>query len=121
MYICIYIYIYMRRTHAPTCCVRARVRVRFGAHASVPTRASAFRRRGSRVARLAGVLLGVGVQRQHRRVEHGVGHHLVPCMLIISYSSLSMWIYISISPSFMFIYMCVIMYMYLYIPVYIRT
>jgi hypothetical protein len=46
-----------RRTHARTCCVRARarvcvcdwaracVRVRLGAHASAPTRASAFRRR----------------------------------------------------------------------------
>ncbi len=65
-----------RRTHAPTCCVRARaracVRVRLGAHASAPTHASAFRRRGPRVARLAGVPLGVGVQREHRRVEHRV-------------------------------------------------
>ena len=61
-----------RRTHAPTCCVHVRVRVcacAIGALASAPTHASAFRRRGPRVARLAGVLLGVGVQREHRIVE----------------------------------------------------
>jgi hypothetical protein len=91
MHACIYIHVRLatstngsprraRRTHAPMCCVRARVRVRLGAHASVPTRASAFRRRGSRVARLAGVLLGVGVQRQHRRMEYRIGHHVVLCM-----------------------------------------
>jgi hypothetical protein len=57
-------------------CARARVRVRFGAHASAPTHARAFRRRGPRVARLAGVRLCVGVQREHRRVEHRRGHHV---------------------------------------------
>ncbi len=71
-----------RRTRAPTFCVRARarVRVRLGSHASAPTRASAFRRRGPRVARLAGVPLGIGVQREHRRLEHRRGHRLVLCM-----------------------------------------
>ncbi len=44
------------------------------------THASAFRRRGPRVARLAGVLLGVVVQREHRRVEHRVGHNVGLCM-----------------------------------------
>ena len=57
-----------RRTHAPTCCVRAR--------ASARTPASAFRRRRPRVARRAGVLLYVGVQREHRRVEHRECHHV---------------------------------------------
>jgi hypothetical protein len=55
---------------APTCAsVRAgaRVRVCLGAHVSSPNRA----------ARLAGVPIGVGVQRGHRRVEHRVGHHVV--------------------------------------------
>jgi hypothetical protein len=47
-----------RRTHART-------------HASAPKlAASTFRRRGSFVARLAGVPLDVGLQREHRRVEH---------------------------------------------------
>jgi hypothetical protein len=61
-----------RRTHAPTCSARARarVRVRLGGRASAPTHASALGRRGPRVARHAVVLLGVGVQREHRRVEH---------------------------------------------------
>jgi hypothetical protein len=54
-------------------CARA-VRVRLGAHASAPTRASAFRRRERHVARRAGVQLGVGVQREHRRVEHRASH-----------------------------------------------
>ncbi len=68
-----------RRTHAPTCCVRARgrERVRLGAHASAPAHASALCRRGPRVARRAGVRLGVGFQREHRRVEHRVSHHVV--------------------------------------------
>ncbi len=71
-----------RRTHAPTCCVRAcaRVRVRLGAHASAPTHASDFRRRRPRVARLVGVQRSVGVQREHRRMEHRRGHHVVPGM-----------------------------------------
>ena len=34
------------------------------------------RRRRPRVARCAGVLLGVGVQRGHRRVEHRASHHV---------------------------------------------
>ncbi len=64
-----------RRTHAHVLrpCARACARVRSGAHASAPNRASAFRRRGPRVARLAGVQLCGGVQREHRRVEHCVG------------------------------------------------
>jgi hypothetical protein len=77
----------VRRADASTCCVRerVRVRVRFGAHASAPTHASAFRRRRPRAARLAGVQLGVGVQREHRRLEHRVGHHVAwgmrrPCL-----------------------------------------
>jgi hypothetical protein len=67
-----------RRTHAPTCCVcvRARVRVRLGARASVPTHASALPSASTAMARPAGVLVGVGVQREHRRVEHR-GRHLV--------------------------------------------
>ena len=47
------------------------------AHVSAPKRASPFRRCGLRAARLAGVRLGVGVQRKHRRVEHRVGHLFV--------------------------------------------
>jgi hypothetical protein len=38
------------------------------------------RRRGPRVARRAGVLLGVGVQREHRLVEHRVCHHVGKCV-----------------------------------------
>jgi hypothetical protein len=46
-------------------------------HPRRPMRAP-FRRRGPRAARLAGVLVCVGVvQREHRRVEHRVGHHVV--------------------------------------------
>ncbi len=45
-----------------------------------------FRRRRPRVARLAGVLLGVGVQRGHRRVEHRVGHHVVRGMRRLLYA-----------------------------------
>ncbi len=69
-------------THARTCCVRvrARVRVRLGAHASAPKHASAFCRRGPRLARCAGVHQRVGVQRGHRRVEHRVSHRLELCM-----------------------------------------
>ncbi len=61
------------RMHVCAC-----ARVRSGAHASAPTHASAFRRRGPRVARGAGVRVGVGVQREHRRVEH-CACHLVVC------------------------------------------
>jgi hypothetical protein len=46
-------------------------------HVSVPKRASPFRRRRPRVARLAGVRFGICVQREHRRVEHRVSHHIV--------------------------------------------
>jgi hypothetical protein len=64
--------------HARTCCVRARARAcaigrprnRADTCERVPSASTA-------VARLAGVQLGVGVQRQHRRVEHRVGHHVV--------------------------------------------
>jgi hypothetical protein len=69
-----------RRTHAPACCVRARAcaRVRSGAHASAPTHASAFPSAVDRGwPRRAGVLLRVGVQRQHRRVEHRGCYRLV--------------------------------------------
>jgi hypothetical protein len=65
-------------------CARARVRVRSGALASAPTRVSAFRRRGPRVARLAGVPVGVGVQREHRRVEHRACHDVEQCMRRVS-------------------------------------
>ncbi len=72
---CIYI---CTASNVPTCCVRARerVRLRSGAHTSTPAHASAFCRLRPRVARLAGVPVGVGVQREHRRVEHRVcvGH-----------------------------------------------
>ncbi len=61
-------------------CVRVRgyVRVYFGARTrvqartrvSAPKRVSTFRQLGPRLARLAGVLRDVGVQREHRRVEH---------------------------------------------------
>jgi hypothetical protein len=76
----------VRAADARTCCVRVRtcVRVRLGARASAPKHASAFRRRGPRVARLAGVLPGVGVQREHRRVEHRRGHHVVRGMRRLS-------------------------------------
>jgi hypothetical protein len=75
-----------RRTHAPTCCVRAcaRVCVRLGAHASAPTRASPSRRRRLRVPRLAGVPVCVGVQRRHRRVEHRACHRVVRGMRRLS-------------------------------------
>jgi hypothetical protein len=68
--------------HTRTCCVRARacVRVRSGAHASAPAHASACCRCRPRVARRAGVPVGGGVQREHRRVEHRVSHHVVRCM-----------------------------------------
>jgi hypothetical protein len=74
------------RTHARTCCVRsrARVRVRSGTHASAPTHARAFRRRGPRMARRAGVHWGVGVQREHRRVEHRACRLVVLCMRRLS-------------------------------------
>ncbi len=72
------------RAHVLHPCVRARARVRLGAHASASTHASPSRRRGSRVARLAGVQRDVGVQREHRRVEHRVGARHVPCMRRLS-------------------------------------
>ncbi len=59
---------------------RACVRARLGAHVSAPKYASAFRRRGPRVARLAGVQRGVCVQGGHRRVEHRACNHVGPCM-----------------------------------------
>ena len=52
----------------------ARARVCLGAHVSAPKRVSPFCRRGPRVAWLAGVLPGYSIQREHRRVEHRVGH-----------------------------------------------
>ncbi len=55
-------------------------RMDMGAHASAPTHTNAFRRRGPRAAWLAGVPLGVGIQREHRRVEHRGCHRLVPGM-----------------------------------------
>jgi hypothetical protein len=70
------------RAHVLRPCARARVCVcdRAPTHPA-PTHASAFRPRGPYVARLggglAGVRLCVGVQREHRRVEHRVGHHVV--------------------------------------------
>jgi hypothetical protein len=68
--------------HAPTCFVRvrSRVRVRLGAHASAPNRASAFRRAGPRAARLAGVQHGVCVQRRHRLVECTTCDRLLFCV-----------------------------------------
>ncbi len=60
--------------------VSARVCVCSGAHVSAPKRVGAFRRRGSRVVRLAGVPVGVGVQREHRRVEHRIVDGLDQCM-----------------------------------------
>ena len=64
-------------TRARAASVRARVCVcDWAATHPAPTHASAFRRRGPRVARLAGVPLGGGVQREHRRVEHRRSHHV---------------------------------------------
>ncbi len=48
--------------------------------ASVTKRAGTFRRRGPRVVRFAGLPVGIGVQREHRRVEHRVVDGLDPCM-----------------------------------------
>ncbi len=42
-----------------------------------PERAGTFCRRRPRRGWLAGVLPSVGVQREHRRVEHRVGHYVV--------------------------------------------
>jgi hypothetical protein len=50
------------------------------AHTNCAAHSSTFRRWGPRVARLAGVRPGVGVQREHRRVEHRGGHLLALCM-----------------------------------------
>jgi hypothetical protein len=60
-------------------CVRVRAMcVCVGVPASAPTRASTSRRRQASRSRLAGVLLGVGLQREHRRVEHRLRHNVVP-------------------------------------------
>ena len=48
--------------------------------ASATKRAGTFRRRGPRVVRLAGFPVGIGVQREHRRVEHRVVDGLDRCM-----------------------------------------
>jgi hypothetical protein len=74
-----------RTAHARTCCahVRARVDACFGAPVSAPNRASPFRRRRPCAARCAGFLLCVGVQREHRRVEHSLGHLAVPSMRLL--------------------------------------
>jgi hypothetical protein len=92
MHACIYIYARlatptngspMRARRTPTCCVRPRARVRVCDWACMYPRRhmrAPFRRRGPRVARLAGVRVGSSVQREHRRVEHRVGHNRVLCM-----------------------------------------
>jgi hypothetical protein len=71
----------VRTTDTPTCCagaiVCARMRVCLGAQLFAPNCAIVFCRRGLRVARLAGVPVGGGVQRGHRRVEHRVGYLVV--------------------------------------------
>jgi hypothetical protein len=71
----------MRRVRAEAC-VRAGARscVCVRAPASAPTRASTSRRRRVSSSRLAGVFLGVGLQREHRRVEHRLRHDVVPGM-----------------------------------------
>ncbi len=71
-----------RTVDAPTCCAGAsecaHVRDRVGAHASAPQPCHALsRRRGPRVARVAGVLGCECVQREHRRVEHRRRHFVV--------------------------------------------
>jgi hypothetical protein len=58
-------------THLHSQCVRARVRVRLGAHASAPTHASTFRRLGPRVVRPAGAPVCVKVQPKSCGVERG--------------------------------------------------
>ena len=64
-------YIYTNTCASAGAC--ARLRGSLGAHVSAPNRAaSPLSRRGPRVARLAGVPVGVGVQGEHRRVEHRV-------------------------------------------------
>jgi hypothetical protein len=97
---CIYIHAYIciddritdacmphRRAHVRdvhTCastCVRAHMGVWVWAHTYPRRNVSTFHRRGPHVVRLAGVRLSrpiVGVQREHRRVEHRVSHHVVP-------------------------------------------
>jgi hypothetical protein len=86
IYIHAYIYIEERITDACVRHRRAHVCVGVCARGSVwvwaprylrRKRASPLRRRGRRAARLAGVPPGVGVQREHRRVEHRVGHLVV--------------------------------------------
>jgi hypothetical protein len=76
-----------RRTHSRTCCVRARARVRVCDLAPTHPRRHMRARSvgdGPRVARLAGVLLCGGVQREHRRVEHRACHRLEPGMRRLS-------------------------------------
>jgi hypothetical protein len=72
------------RAHVLRPCARACLRVRMCAHASAPKHASPSCRRRPRVARLAGLHGGVGVQRRHRRVEHRVCHHVVRGMRRLS-------------------------------------
>jgi hypothetical protein len=55
---------------------RARSYVCVRAPASAPTRASTSRRRRASRSRRAGVLLCVGLQREHRRVEHRASHEI---------------------------------------------
>ncbi len=73
-----------KRANVCVACVfvraRSRVRVCLGAPASAPNRVSTFRRRRPRAARLAGVLLRLGVQREYRLVEHCACHHIVQGM-----------------------------------------
>jgi hypothetical protein len=61
-------------------CACSRVRVCLGAPASAPNRVRTFRRRRPRAARLAGVLLRLGVQREYRLVEHCSCHQIVQGM-----------------------------------------
>ena len=68
------------RTGVRHSCMRARSCVCVGAPASAPTRASCSRRRQASCSLLAGVLLGFGLQREYRRVEHRFRHDVVPGM-----------------------------------------
>ncbi len=89
MHACIYTHARLARgtdrrcgpaSHTRPRAASVRVRGRLGAHTSAPACASAFRRRPPRVARLAGVLWCVKVQREHRRVEHRGRNRLGLCM-----------------------------------------
>jgi hypothetical protein len=97
MYVCIYmymfLYVYIYIADARTCCVHARARV------CVCDLARAHPRRHMRARavgvdrgwpRLAGVLLGVGVQREHRRVEHRPCRRVVRGMRRLSSPALSL-------------------------------